>query len=246
VGPRKTAAVAQRLGIRSPLRADASLALGTSEVTLIELTGAYAVLANGGRSVDAHIVRRVRTAGGKALFERDHPEPAKVVVAPVHVAAMNDMLGAVLASGTGKRAALPGHAAAGKTGTSQDFRDAWFVGYAGEFIAGVWVGNDDGRPMHRVMGGSLPARLWRDIMLAALEPGPALLSGTAHKSIAESATGAAPAANGPLLPREPIGAEFVERAIADDEPAPEPSPLAPQTGWVSKAKGLLRQLGFGA
>ncbi|HSR79751.1 MAG TPA: PBP1A family penicillin-binding protein [Hyphomicrobiaceae bacterium] len=245
VGARKTAAVAQRLGIRSPLRADASLALGTSEVTLIELTGAYSVLANGGRSVDAHIVRRVRTTAGKVLYER-LPESTKVLVAPLHVTAMNEMLSAVLSSGTGKRAALPGHAAAGKTGTSQDFRDAWFVGYAGEFIAGVWVGNDDGRPMHRVMGGSLPARLWRDIMLAALEPGPALLSGTAHKSIAESATGAAPAANGPLLPREPIGAEFVERAIADDEPAPEPSPLAPQTGWVSKAKGLLRQLGFGA
>jgi penicillin-binding protein 1A len=246
VGPRKTAAVAQRLGIRSLLRADASLALGTSEVTLIELTSAYGVLANGGRSVDTHIVRRVRTAGGKVLYER-HPEPVKVLVAPVHVAAMNEMLGAVLSSGTGKRAALPGHAAAGKTGTSQDFRDAWFVGYAGEFVAGVWVGNDDGRPMHRVMGGSLPARLWRDIMLTALEAGtPALLAGTARKSIAEVATGAAPAANGPLLPREPIGTDFVERAIADDEPAPEASPVAPQTGWVSKAKGLLRQLGFGA
>jgi penicillin-binding protein 1A len=245
VGPRKTAAVAQRLGVRSPLRADASLALGTSEVTLIELTGAYGVLANGGRSVDTHIVRRVRTAAGKVLYER-HPEPALVLVAPVHVAAMNDMLGAVLFSGTGKRAALPGHAAAGKTGTSQDFRDAWFVGYAGEFVAGVWIGNDDGRPMHRVMGGSLPARLWRDIMLTALEARtPALLSGTARKSIAE-ATGAAPAASGPLLPSEPIGADFVERAIADDEPASEPSPVPPQTGWVSKAKGLLRQLGFGA
>jgi penicillin-binding protein 1A len=247
VGPRKTAAVAQRLGIRSPLRADASLALGTSEVTLVELTGAYGVLANGGRSVDTHIVRRVRTAAGKVLYER-RPEPAQVLVAPEHVAAMNDMLGAVLSSGTGKRAALPGHAAAGKTGTSQDFRDAWFVGYAGEFVAGVWVGNDDGRSMHRVMGGSLPARLWRDIMLAALEGHtPALLSGTARNSIAEAAAGAPPAATGPLLPREPIGADFVERAIADDEPAPEASPVEPQTGtgWVSKAKGLLRELGFG-
>ena len=246
VGPRKTAAVAQRLGIRSPLRADASLALGTSEVTLIELTGAYGVLANGGRSVDTHLVSRVQTAAGKVLYEH-RPDAANVLVAPLHVAAMNDMLGAVLASGTGKRAALPGHAAAGKTGTSQDFRDAWFVGYAGELVAGVWVGNDDGRPMHRVMGGSLPARLWRDIMLTALEARtPALQSGTTRKSIAEAATGAAPAASGPLLPREPIGADFVERAIADDEPAPAPSPVAPQTGWVDKAKGLLRQLGFGA
>jgi penicillin-binding protein 1A len=245
VGPRTTAAVAQRLGIRSPLRADASLALGTSEVTLIELTGAYGVLANGGRSVDTHIVRRIRTAAGKVLYER-RPEPAKVLVAPAHVIAMNDMLGAVLSSGTGKRAALPGHASAGKTGTSQDFRDAWFVGYAGEFVAGVWVGNDDGRPMHRVMGGSLPARLWRDIMLTALD-GRSPAQPSLRKSTAEAAAGAAPAANGLLLPREPIGADFIERAIADDEPAPDPSPGASQmgTGWVSKAKGLLRELGFG-
>src|SRR5262245_31956639 len=244
VGPRQTAAVAQRLGIRSPLRADASLALGTSEVTLIELTGAYGVLANGGRSVDAHIITRVRTAGGKVLFER-RPEPAKVVVAPVHVAAMNDMLGAVVSSGTGKRAALADHASAGKTGTSQDFRDAWFVGYAGEIVTGVWVGNDDGRPMHRVMGGSLPARLWHDIMLAALDAHPpALPSATARKSIAAAAVATS---SGPLLPREPIGADFVERAIADDEPALG-APAAPQlgTGWVSKAKGLLRDLGFGS
>ncbi|MBO0740020.1 MAG: PBP1A family penicillin-binding protein [Hyphomicrobiaceae bacterium] len=245
VGPRQTAAVAQRLGIRSPLRADASLALGTSEVTLIELTGAYGVLANGGRSVDTHLIMRVRTAAGKLLYER-RPEPVRVLVAPMHVAAMNDMLGAVLSSGTGKRAALPGHAAAGKTGTSQDFRDAWFVGYAGEFVAGVWVGNDDGRPMHRIMGGGLPARLWRDIMLTALESRtPALLSGTGSKSMADVVAGAAPATTGPLLPREPIGADFVERAIADDEPEPLPAARQMGSGWVSKAKGLLRELGFG-
>ena len=82
---------------------------------------------------------------------------------------MNDMLNAVLVSGTGKRAALPGHPAAGKTGTSQDFRDAWFVGYTAQFVAGVWVGNDDGRAMNKVMGGSLPARLWHDVMLVAHE-----------------------------------------------------------------------------
>src|SRR5204863_247828 len=168
VGPRKTAALAHRLGIRSELRADASLALGTSEVTLLELTSAYGVLANGGRALDAHIVRRVRTASGAVLFER-RPEPERVLVAPEHVAAMHDMLGAVLVLGTGKRAALPGIPAAGKTGTSQDFRDAWFVGYTGQFVGGVWVGNDDGRSMNKVMGGSLPARLWHDVMLIAHE-----------------------------------------------------------------------------
>ena len=106
-----------------------------------------------------------------------------MLVAPEHVAAMNDMLSAVLVSGTGKRAALPGHPAAGKTGTSQDFRDAWFVGYTAQFVAGVWVGNDDGRPMNKVMGGSLPARLWHDVMLIAHEGrAPAPLPGAAPAS----------------------------------------------------------------
>ena len=169
VGPRKTAAVARRLGIRSALRADASLALGTSEVTLLELTGAYGVLANGGTALEPHIVRRVRTGLRPRAVRAAAGARPRCWWRRAHVGAMNDMLSAVLSSGTGKRAALPRHPAAGKTGTSQDFRDAWFVGYTAHFVAGVWVGNDDGRPMNRVMGGSLPARLWHDVMLLAHE-----------------------------------------------------------------------------
>ncbi len=248
VGPRKTAALARRLGVRSALRADASLALGTSEVTLLELTSAYGVLANGGKSLDAHIVKRVRTTAGAVLFER-RPEPAKVLVAPAHVAAMTDMLGAVLTSGTGKRAALPGYSAAGKTGTSQDFRDAWFVGYTPQLVGGVWVGNDDGRSMNRVMGGSLPARLWHDVMLIAHEGrAVAPVSGTAAASIAALAAASEPRAGTPLLPRERIGADFIERAIAeDDEPAPQlPATAQPSgPGLMGAAKQLLRGLGFG-
>jgi penicillin-binding protein 1A len=247
VGPRKTAAVARRLGIRSELRADASLALGTSEVTLLELTGAYGVLANGGRELEAHIVRRVRTASGQLLFER-RPGPEAVLVASEHVAAMNDMLGAVLTSGTGRRAALPGHPAAGKTGTSQDFRDAWFVGYTAQFVAGVWVGNDDGRPMNKVMGGSLPARLWRDVMLVAHAGGSsAALSGTTPASVASLLAGGAQPSHeqranvAPRMPRERIGEDFIERATAEaDDPAPPPA----ESGWVGTARGLLRGWGL--
>ena len=94
-------------------------------------------------------------------------EPAKVLVAPAHVAAMNDMLSAGWCRAPASAPRCRGHPAAGKTGTSQDFRDAWFVGYTAHFVAGVWVGNDDGRAMNNVMGGSLPARLWRDVMLIA-------------------------------------------------------------------------------
>jgi penicillin-binding protein 1A len=171
-----------------------------------------------------------------------------VLVAPEHVAAMNDMLSAVLASGTGKRAALPGHPAAGKTGTSQDFRDAWFVGYTAQFVAGVWVGNDDGRAMNKVMGGSLPARLWRDAMLiahdgdasASMPPSIAsLAAGEPRQSPERRATVA------PLMPRERIGADFIERATTTVEDPPPSPTQSTGSGWIGTAKDLLRGLGFG-
>jgi penicillin-binding protein 1A len=243
VGPRKTAAVAHRLGIRSRLRAEASLALGTSEVSLVELTGAYGVLANGGRSLEPHLIERVRTGSGALLFER-REQPAKVLVAPAHVAAMNDMLGAVLVSGTGKRAALTGHPAAGKTGTSQDFRDAWFVGYTTQFVAGVWVGNDDGRAMNRVMGGSLPARLWHDLMTLAHEgSASAAQSRPVLAPSAMLATGAIETGQrrqAPLMPRERIGAEFVDRVAGEGRGTVRPQSTSRR--WLQAAKDLLREL----
>src|SRR5262245_21440704 len=166
LGPARTLAAARRLGIRSELRQDASLALGTSEVTLLELTGAYGVIAHGGRALEPYIIRRVRSGAGKILFER-HPESATMLIAPGVAGALSDMLSGVVSGGTGRRAALGDQAAAGKTGTSQDFRDAWFVGYTGHLVGGVWVGNDDARPMRKVTGGGLPARLWHDVMLIA-------------------------------------------------------------------------------
>ncbi len=258
VGPRTTAAVAHRLGIRSKLTADASLALGTSEVTLIELTGAYGVLANGGRSVEPHLVTRVRTSKGRVLYVRAD-EQQSVLVAPAHVAAMNDMLSTVLASGTGRRAALAGHPAAGKTGTSQGSRDAWFVGYTGRLVAGVWVGNDDGAPMSRVTGGSLPAKLWHDVMSVAHEgsapvalpgavpPPPGALAAPRYWPLDEGRRAAA----GPLLPRERIAPEFFERATADSDeaallPPDEAVPPRPERpGGMGAGKALLRSLGFG-
>jgi len=166
VGPARVAAAARRLGIRSSLGKDASLALGTSEVSLLELAGAYNVLANGGSRAEPHVLSRVLTRSGRVLYARK-PEAAEPVVAGAHVGAMNAMLNAALVAGTGRRAALPSHPAAGKTGTSQGFRDAWFVGYTAHLTTGVWAGNDDGRAMNRVVGGSLPAEIWREVMLAA-------------------------------------------------------------------------------
>jgi penicillin-binding protein 1A len=156
------------MGIVSELRTDATLALGTSEVTLLELTSAYGAFASGGRLVEPHIVVRVRTGSGRVLYRRPEASP-RTVAAAHHVGALNDMLNAALVLGTGKRAALPMHPACGKTGTAQEFRDAWFVGYTAHLVAGVWVGNDDRRAMKRVMGSTLPARIWREVMVLAHE-----------------------------------------------------------------------------
>jgi penicillin-binding protein 1A len=250
-GARSTAAVAQRLGVRSELRADASLALGTSEVTLSELTAAYGVLANGGRSLEPHLVRRVRTGSGEVLYQRP-AESGRTLVAPAQVAQINEMLGAVLTSGTGKRAALPRHPAAGKTGTSQDFRDAWFVGFTGQLVAGVWVGNDDRRPMRRVMGGSLPAKLWHDVMASAHEQrAPVALPGVRSPLLpAVSLAGRAETGeiaggdNQPLLPRQQIETDFIERALAGERPPPSPTRPAAKSWIGTQMDGLLRGLGL--
>jgi len=174
VGIARVVTMARRLGITSTLRADASLALGTSEVTLLELTGAYGTLATGGTSISPHVIRRVRTDRGVVLHARGKSPP--IVAAPAaRVASLNSMLHTALVSGTGRRASLPGHTAAGKTGTTQDNRDAWFVGFTGHLTAGVWVGNDDNSPMRGISGSGLPALIWRDVMLAAhrgLQPMP--------------------------------------------------------------------------
>ena len=168
VGAWRVARTARRLGISSKLYAQPSIALGTSEVTLLELAGAYAPFANGGQRVLPYVITKIRNGDGKVLYRRRN-STAGQVVALHYVGAMNDMLNAALTRGTGKRAAIPGHVAAGKTGTTQDSRDAWFVGYTAHYVAGVWIGNDDNSRMKKVTGGTLPAELWHDIMLYAHE-----------------------------------------------------------------------------
>ena len=166
VGPWKVVRTARRLGIQSKLHDSPSIALGTAEVTLLELTGAYAPFANGGQGVLPHIITRVRDGDGKLLYQRQRSTSGQVV-ALQFVGAMNDMMYATVARGTGRQAAIEGQIAAGKTGTTQSFRDAWFVGYTAHYVGGVWVGNDNGTRMKKVTGGTLPAKLWHEIMLYA-------------------------------------------------------------------------------
>ncbi|MFN3853903.1 MAG: transglycosylase domain-containing protein [Phreatobacter sp.] len=166
VGPRAVVRTAQRLGIGSSLAANPSIALGTSEVNLLELTGAYAPFANGGTGVVPHVITRIRTASGRVLFQRP-PLDLGRVIEPRHAAMMNAMMNQTTVSGTARSVRLPGWIVAGKTGTSQEFRDAWFVGYTGRFIAGVWLGNDDGTPTRRLTGGGLPVDVWNRVMAEA-------------------------------------------------------------------------------
>ncbi len=157
---------ARRLGIASELAPDPSLALGTSEVSLLELAGAYVPFSNGGFRADPHVIKSIMNDEGRVLLRHSSDDPRRVVQRE-HVAAMNDMLSATIRAGTGRAAALEPHPAAGKTGTGQDYRDAWFIGYTAHFVTGVWLGNDDFSPMKRITGGSLPARIWRQLMEAA-------------------------------------------------------------------------------
>ncbi len=166
VGRGKVVQAARRLGITSALKTHPSLALGASEVSLIELTSAYAVLANNGRGVWAHGISDIRSAAGERLYRRAGSGSGEVIGRRA-LRQMVGMLTAVVARGTARAAAMP-WPAAGKTGTSQESRDAWFIGFTRDLVAGVWVGNDDGRPMKGVTGGGLPTRLWADFMRAAL------------------------------------------------------------------------------
>jgi penicillin-binding protein 1A len=168
VGPKAVVAVAHRLGIASELEPNASIALGTSEVTPLEMVSAYAAFANGGIGVQPHVISRVRTADGKQLYARRNASFGRVIE-PQYVAMMNEMMEETLLTGTAHKAELPGWQAAGKTGTSQDWRDAWFVGYTSYLVAAVWLGNDDNSPTKKVSGGNLPVEIWSRFMKAAHE-----------------------------------------------------------------------------
>jgi penicillin-binding protein 1A len=165
VGMGNVIAAARRAGITSPLQPNASLALGTAEVTPLELTSAYATFANGGYRVTPYLVTEISIAG-KPVYQRSEPRKERVIDEEVNRDLTAMMYGVVI-GGTGGYASLHGREAAGKTGTTQDSHDAWFVGFTTDYVAAAWVGNDDSSPTRGVTGGTLPAYIWRDTMLAA-------------------------------------------------------------------------------
>ena len=229
VGPKNVVRTAHRLGISSKLEPNASIALGTSEVSMLELVGAYAPFANGGLSVSPHVVTRIRTLDGKVLYQRQSDE-ANQVIEPRNVAAMNQMMEQTLISGTAKKAEIPGWQAAGKTGTSQDFRDAWFIGYTANLVTGVWLGNDDNAPTKHATGGGLPVEVWTRFMRSA------------HQGVPVAYLPNAPAPSGGLTTLTQIASQITGPA----QPAPvqagpgrqpsrgqvRPEPSAGLDGWL--------------
>jgi penicillin-binding protein 1A len=221
-GPQNVAKLAHRMGIETELQDNASIALGTSEVTLVELTAAYAPFMNGGYKATPHVIKRITTVSGKVLYENTYDEPPKVISEKV-AAQMNKMLAGVISRGTGKNAKLPGWQVAGKTGTTQSFRDALFVGYTANLTTGVWFGNDDGTSMKKVTGGGLPAKAWSEFMIAAhkgLSPAPLL--GLGASDVAEPDVVATAPAQSTDESNETLF-EMISHALGSDDPKPVPA-----------------------
>ncbi len=222
--PMSVIRTAHRLGISSKLEPNASIALGTSEVSMLELVGAYAPFANGGYAVVPHVIERISGGNGKVLYTRNDQQLGRIIEAR-YVAMMNAMMSETLTIGTAHKAALPGWPAAGKTGTSQDFRDAWFIGYTGRLVTGVWLGNDDGSPTKKVTGGSLPVEIWSRFMRDAHQGVPvAGLPGSSGGGLFSGLFG-----NAPTPP-------------ASVPPATAPAPQAQTTGTASLDGWLLNNL----
>src|SRR3989440_1275104 len=168
VGRQKITEVARKFGLKAPLPDTPSMPIGSDEVTVVEHAVAYATFPNRGKAVVPHAVLEVRTGTGDPVwrYDRDGKKPTQAIPASI-AADMAGMMSHVVSEGTARRAALDGIPTAGKTGTTNAYRDAWFVGYTGNFTCAVWYGNDDYSPTNRVTGGSLPAQTWHDIMVAA-------------------------------------------------------------------------------
>ncbi|MHA1550219.1 MAG: transglycosylase domain-containing protein, partial [Alphaproteobacteria bacterium] len=161
VGLNEVIKTAKRLGIVSKFRYDYSLILGASEVSLLELVGAYAPFANSGKGVNPYAIKEIKDEKGSILYNR-MSDTRPQIISVKNGQMMNEIFYQVITNGTGKKAYFEG-LLGGKTGTSQNSRDAWFIGFTNEIVAGVWLGNDDNTPMTKVYGGNLPAQLFKDI-----------------------------------------------------------------------------------
>ncbi|MEM6811508.1 MAG: PBP1A family penicillin-binding protein [Pseudomonadota bacterium] len=170
VTPPTAIQTARRLGITADLESSLSTALGSNGIPMMQMVTAYAILGRGGSAVDPYAITKITNKDGKVLYERTRPTQNLVIVEREHASQLNAMMRSVIQNGTGQAASIP-YPAAGKTGTSQEFRDAWFVGYTNKYAGAIWFGNDDNSPTKRLTGGSAPAQVWREVMSKAQTQG---------------------------------------------------------------------------
>ncbi|WKL58168.1 PBP1A family penicillin-binding protein [Asticcacaulis sp. ZE23SCel15] len=224
VGRENVARTARRLGIDSKINTDPAMALGTASLTPLEMARAYVPFSNGGYKVAPHGIIRIRTTSGKILYQYREDVRTQVIANPP-LAYMNQMMRQVVISGTGNGIKIPGnYDLAGKTGTTSDYRDAWFVGYTGGFTTAVWVGRDNNTPMARVTGGGTPAAIWRDFMASALTRIKTSAIPTGPVSEMDEA---ASAAVDELLNSSPAANDNVVPPVVTMEPIPNPEDQQP-------------------
>jgi penicillin-binding protein 1A len=199
IGREKIRRTARLAGIRTPLPDTPSMPIGADEVTVLDHTGGYTMFPNLGKAMTPHAVLEVRSGSGELIWrwDRDGKKPVQVITPQVAMD-MNMMMNKVVEEGTARRAILDGIKAAGKTGTTNSYRDAWFVGFTGNFICGVWFGNDDYKVMNQMTGGSLPAQTWHEIMAFAhqgveIKPIPGLGGGAPARAVVAEGKPNAPA-----------------------------------------------------
>jgi penicillin-binding protein 1A len=228
VGTTNVAQTAHRLGITSTIQTSPSMALGAVEVTPLQMAQAYDAFANGGSRVTPYGIERIRTDDGRVLYDHGAAAGGRVpVIGQPALAYMIEMMRQVVAAGTGTRARIPGYDLAGKTGTTSDYKDAWFIGYTGGFVTAVWVGRDDNTPMRRVTGGGPPAEIWRAFMQTALPRLAAqqIPGGTVPPPVPETASSVEPVPESPDQP----GASGPPPADGPDLEQPPPGPSGPTT-----------------
>ena len=256
IGQGNVARTARRLGISSRIGHEPAMALGAVEVSPLEMAQAYGAFANGGKRVRAHGISRIRTPQGRVIYQYAGREGQAVqAISNPYLYYLNQMLRGVMTSGTGRSAAISGRDVAGKTGTTSDYKDAWFVGYTGGFVTAVWVGKDNNNPMRGVTGGSSPAAIWKAFMQAALPrlnapaipDGPAMPEGWQPPGPVESLIGQIgdlfgdnPPGDGavdpldegllePSPPQRPISPNRTEQPVLrPTQPQPQRDPPAPQ------------------
>ena len=221
-GRRMIIDTAHTMGIETDLKESWALPIGVEAVDLLEMTGAYGVFSSGGHKAPPHAALEIRNSKASLLYKFDPAKENAVVIDPAIMRQMNGMLNSVVENGTAKRAQLPGIKVAGKTGTTNSFRDAWFMGFTGNFVGGVWFGNDNFQPSNKMTGGSLPAMTWQQVMTVAHQ-------GVEIKPI-------------PGVPSFPPGQQLkVAADNADDTPPPGPPPVA--MALSRNAAQVLRDIG---